>query len=190
MLRWPAPLEFPMNGRPQLKRFLSRLFPSRPDPAEALRPLWHAIVGEARDPAWYEGGGIADTLEGRFDAVALVTALVMIRMDRDPPLREPSARLTELFVSDMEGQLREGGVGDLAVGKKVGKLVGSLAGRIEAFREGLEIMGGNATLESAVERNVTLEGPNAATKVAGRARKLHDRLAGMDSKKLLAGELS
>ncbi|WP_234028758.1 ubiquinol-cytochrome C chaperone family protein [Pseudoblastomonas halimionae] len=173
-----------------MKRLFARLFSSRPDPAEELRPLWHAIVREARDPAWYEGGGIADTIEGRFDAVTLVTALVMIRMDRDPPLHERSARLTELFVSDMEGQLREGGVGDLVVGKKVGMLVGTLAGRIDAYREGLEKEGGNATLEDAIERNVTLEGKRAATKVAVRTRELHDRLARLDSRKLLEGDLT
>lgn len=172
-----------------MKRFLTRLFSTQPDPAEALRPLWHAIVHEARDPAWYEHGGIADTVEGRFDTIALVTALVMIRMERDPPLREPSARLTELFVDDMSGQLRESGVGDLMVGKKVGMLIGSLAGRIEAYREGLSGQD-DATLAAAVRRNVSLTSEEGADRVAVRMRAMHARFGAMDSKKLLAGEIS
>lgn len=168
-----------------LRRFLSR----RPDPAEALRPLWHAIVREARDPAWYEGRGVADTVEGRFDAVALVTALVMIRIERDPPLREPSARLTELFVDDMSGQLRESGVGDLMVGKKVGMLIGTLAGRIEAYREGLAAEG-DLTLEDAVRRNVALAEEDGARQIAERMRMLHARLGARDSKRLLAGDIA
>jgi cytochrome b pre-mRNA-processing protein 3 len=172
-----------------LKRFLSRLFSTKPDPAEALRPLWHAIVREAREPAWYEGGGVADTVEGRFDAIALVTALVMIRMERDPPLREPSARLTELFVDDMSGQLRESGVGDLMVGKKVGMLVGTLAGRIEAYREGLAATDDTA-LDAAIDRNVSLASAEGTARVAERMRAMHARFGAMDSKKLLAGEIS
>ncbi len=169
-------------------RIFRRLFSRRPDPAEALRPLWHAIVREARDPAWYEGGGVADTLEGRFDAIALVTALVMIRIERDPPLREPSARLTELFVDDMSGQLRESGVGDLMVGKKVGKLISTLAGRIEAYREGLAA-DGEITLEAAIRRNVSLADDDVARQVAERMRELHARLGARDSKRLLAGDI-
>ncbi len=172
-----------------LKRLFARLFSTGPDPAEKLRPLWHGIVAEAREPAWYEGGGVADTVEGRFDAIALVTALVMIRMHGDPPLREPSARLTELFVADMEGQLRESGVGDLMVGKKVGMLVGSLAGRIEAYRDGLAERG-DAKLEAAIHRNVSLTSDDGAPRIAARMRTLHERLAGMDSKRLLAGGIS
>ncbi|GGA09640.1 hypothetical protein GCM10010923_20070 [Blastomonas marina] len=172
-----------------MKRFLSRFFSTKPDPAEALRPLWHAIVREARDPAWYENGGIADTVEGRFDAITLVTALVMIRMERDEPLREPSARVTELFVDDMSGQLRESGVGDLMVGKKVGKLVGTLAGRIEAYRAGLTAAD-DATLEAAVDRNVSLSSAEGAHRVAERMRAMHDRFGAMDSRKLLAGEIA
>ena len=172
-----------------MKQFLSRLFSAKPDPAEALRPLWHAIVIEARDPAWYEHGGIADTVEGRFDAIALVTALVMIRMERDPPLREPSARLTELFVDDMSGQLRESGVGDLMVGKKVGMLIGSLAGRIEAYRDGLTA-DDETTLEAAIDRNVSLASDAGAARIAERMRVMHARFGAMDSKKLLAGEIA
>jgi len=90
---------------------LNRLL-GRPDRGqEQIRPLWHKVVELARDPAWYRDCGVADTVPGRFDAISLVVALVMLRMDGKPELRAPSARLTELFVADMDGQLRQSGVG-------------------------------------------------------------------------------
>ena len=59
----------------------SRLMGTAPDERAALRPLWSRIVAIAREPLWYTRGGIADTQEGRFDAVTMVLALVLIRME-------------------------------------------------------------------------------------------------------------
>jgi len=63
--------------------------------------------------------------------------------------------LTELFVDDMDGQLRQSGVGDLVVGKHIGKLVSSLGGRLGALREALG-EADDAALVAAIERNVSL----------------------------------
>lgn len=105
---------------------LSRLFRSRQDPRDALRPLWHRIVEIAREREWYADHGVADTVAGRFDMITAVLAVVIIRMEREPILVPPSVRLTELFVDDMDGQLRESGVGDVVVGKHMGKLMSVL----------------------------------------------------------------
>ena len=116
---------------------LSRLFGKRPDEREALRPLWQRVVELARARAWYARLGVADTMEGRFDMVSLVLAAVLLRMEREPELAESQARLTELFVDDMDGQLRQNGIGDPTVGKHVRKLVTTLGGRLGALREAL-----------------------------------------------------
>ena len=117
--------------------FLSRLFKSEPDPREDLRPLWHRIVELSREPVFYRDDGVADTVGGRFDMIAALLALVLLRMEREPVLAQESVLLTELFVADMDAQLRETGVGDIVVGKHVGKLVSVLGGRLGAFREAL-----------------------------------------------------
>ena len=91
---------------------LSRLFASRPDPREALRPLWNAVVTEARRPAWYADHGVSDTVAGRFDMVCAVLAAVLVRMESSGTMTNESVLLTELFVHDMDGQLRELGVGE------------------------------------------------------------------------------
>lgn len=141
--------------------FLSRLFGKTIDDRAHVRPLWHRVVELARDKRWYAEHGLADTVPGRFDAITLVLVLVLLRMERDETLIEPSVRLTELFVDDMDGQLRESGIGDLVVGKHVGKLMSTLGGRLGALREALPQ--GEVAVAEALGRNLTLvEGADAA----------------------------
>lgn len=144
---------------------LTRLFGKRADDRAPVRPLWHRVVELARQPGWYADHGVADTVSGRFDAITLVLSLVLLRMEREPALVEPSVRLTELFVEDMDGQLRESGVGDLVVGKHIGKLMSVLGGRLGALREALPQ--GEAAVADFVSRNLTL---NDGTDPAGVAR--------------------
>lgn len=166
---------------------LSRLFRARPD-AEAPRALWGRVVALAREPEWYAGCGVPDSVSGRFDVVCAVLAAVLVRMEREPALAKASVRLTELFVGDMDGQLREFGVGDVVVGKRVGKLVGALGGRLGAYREGLA--GDEAMLADAVTRNVTLREDGSAQCVAGRLRALAGQLDATAAEALLAGEIA
>ncbi len=168
--------------------FLSRLFAPRSDRLAALRPLWARIVELAREPGWYAKGGVADTESGRFDALTMVTALVMLRMERVPELVGPSAGLTELFVADIEGQLRNKGIGDPTLGKQMGKLVGALSGRIGAYRAALAA--DEAALIEAVTRNVTLiDGADPAL-IAAELRVLAGQLAGLSDAQLLGGEIA
>jgi len=132
---------------------------------------------------------VADTLVGRFDAVTLVLSAVLLRMARAEALIEPSARLTALFVSDMDGQLRESGVGDLVVGKHMGKLMGALGGRLGAYRDALAA-DGNAALGEAIARNVTLRDGASPEGAARLMRALTVTLAKTDSDALLAGSFA
>jgi cytochrome b pre-mRNA-processing protein 3 len=164
---------------------LKRLFAPKPDPREDLRPLWQAVVDEARRPAWYLGAGAVDTVPGRFDMITAVLAVVLVRMERSEQLKAPSVMLTELFIEDMDGQLRELGIGDPVVGKHVGKAVGALGGGLEALRAG--VGGGDAALADAVRRNLTLGEGADGTGIASGLRALADRLARTDDAALLAG---
>lgn len=170
---------------------LSRLIRKGPDSREAMRPLWHRVVEIAREKPWYASLGVTDTVAGRFDAVTLVTALVMLRMERDLPgdttLVEPSARLTELFVEDMDGQLRQSGVGDLVVGKHIGRLMGALGGRIVALREALGQ--GDAALAEVLERNVTLIEGAQPLAFAAEVRRLHGQIDALAPADLIAGRI-
>jgi cytochrome b pre-mRNA-processing protein 3 len=152
-----------------------------------VRELWHRIVAIAREKEWYRDCGVADTLAGRFDLITLVLAIVMLRMEQEPALRTPSARLTELFVEDMDSQLREQGVGDVGIGKHVGKLMSTLGGRLGAYREGLAA--GEETMAQAVSRNVTLTTGASPLVVAQRARAFAAGLAMVPGFRVLAGEI-
>jgi len=115
----------------------------------------------------------------------------MLRMERDKAeddsLIAPSVRLTELFVDDMDGQLRQSGVGDLVVGKRMGKLMGVLGGRIGAFREGLA--GDDTALVPVLERNVTLIDGADTARLAAEVRRLHAQIDALSNADLLAGRI-
>lgn len=167
---------------------LARLFPSRPDPREQLRPLWHRVVEIARERAWYATHGVADTVAGRFDMITAVLATVLVRMEQEPELVEPSVLLTEIFVEDMDGQLREAGIGDMVVGKHIGRLMATLGGRLGAYRDGLRA-DGNGPLEDAVARNVSLNEGAKPEAVAAALRQLAGQLADMGGDAILSGEI-
>src|SRR3546814_13329180 len=113
---------------------LRKLFTSEPDPREARRPLWDAVVATARAPHWYAGGTVPDTLDGRFDMISLVLALVLHRIDDDPEQGLAGVQLTELFVNELDGQMSQIGIGDMVVGTQVGRLRREIRGRSGASR--------------------------------------------------------
>ena len=166
---------------------LTRLFRKREDARTSVRPLWHRVVEIAREKAWYAEYGVEDTVPGRFDAITLVLAMVLLRMESDPTLMESSVRLTEMFVDDMDGQLRQSGIGDLVVGKHIGKLMGTLGGRLGALREALPQ--GDTAVAEVLSRNMSLLEGAKPIKVAVAARALQVTLAGTTAEDLVAGRI-
>ncbi len=167
--------------------FLSRLLGTGPDPREKVRPLWHRVVELAREPSFYSQCNVADSVAGRFDLITAVLCVMIVRVEASE-MRSESALLAELFVEDMDGQLREFGVNDVVVGKRVGKLMSVLGGRLGAYRSALAEKDRDR-LESAVGRNVTFsEGADesaAAQCVADKLLALSERLAGFDDETLI-----
>ena len=168
---------------------LKRLFGDR-DERSGLTPLYRAIVERARDPRWYREGMVPDTLDGRFDMVAALLTLVLLRLEAEGERgRGPSALLTELFVDDMDGQLRQMGIGDIVVGKHIGKMMSALGGRLTAYREGLAVGG---DLEGALERNLYRGEPTdkAAVAIAAQGlRTFHAALAATSFEAVREGSL-
>lgn len=165
--------------------FLSRIFGER-DQRRRLLPLYEAIVAEARDPAWYRDGEVPDTVDGRFDMVAAVMALTLLRLEAEGQrTAADSALLAELFVDDMDASLRQIGIGDFVVGKHVGKMMGALGGRLGAFRDA-------EGLVEPVRRNIFHDAPpspEALGFVVARLERLRAALAATQPDALLAGTL-
>lgn len=106
----------------------------RPKGADA-GALYDAVVAEARRPAWYREGGVADTMDGRFAVLSTLTALAILRLEEgDEDAVRHSVALTESFIADMDAQMREQGFGDPSLGKQVRMLVGALATRVDWWR--------------------------------------------------------
>src|SRR5438128_8274235 len=69
---------------------------------EPLQPLYRAIVAKGREPAWYREGQVPDTLDGRFDMIAAILSLVLLRLEREgAATRDQTVLLTEIFIADM-----------------------------------------------------------------------------------------
>lgn len=155
---------------------------------EEVAPLYAAIVAQARAPHWYLAGAVPDTVDGRFDMVAAILSLVLLRLENDPDGPVPSAHLTERFVDDMDGQLREIGIGDIIVGKHIGKMMAMLGGRLGAYRHGLA--GGD--LDAAIVRNIyrgAAPPADARAHVQAALVAFSQSLGDMPTQALLAGTL-
>lgn len=155
---------------------------------EAL-PLYNAVVARARQPHWYVEGAVPDTVDGRFDTIAAVLSMVLIRLEREPAGAEPAARLTERFVDDMDAQLRQIGIGDITVGKHIGKMMAALGGRLGAYRDTV----GGPQFEESLVRNLyrgEAPAPAALAHVTFELRALLDGLGDVPIERMLAGELA
>lgn len=155
--------------------------------------LYQAVVARGREPHWYEAGAVPDTVNGRFDMIASVLAMVMLRIEHDAEAAETTARLTECFVDDMDGQLRQIGIGDVVVGKGIGKMMALLGGRIGAYRDALADGATPEAFADALLRNLYRgEHPGDAALVhsAEGLRALYEGLAGVPHDALLTGRLA
>lgn len=154
--------------------------------------LYEALVHLVRQPDWYVRGQVPDTVDGRFDVLALALSLTFARLQKEGQAGVPfSKELLELFVDDMDDSLREMGVGDLSVGKQVQKMVSALNGRQQAYRAALEA-GDTAALSAALVRNAYRgeePGPVALDWLVERVRTLEARLSALSLESLKRGQL-
>lgn len=165
---------------------LKRLFNRTPAPE---RRCYEAIVAAARRPAFYAQWNVPDTLDGRFDMLALHTYLVLDRLKGvESQFRQD---LVDAFFSDMDRSLRELGVGDVSVGKKVRKMAEVFYGRVTAYDAALAA-GEEGALAAALARNVFPDDPEAAgaAPLAAYVREQRSHLAAQDAGTIAGGQIS
>jgi cytochrome b pre-mRNA-processing protein 3 len=161
---------------------------------EPARRLYSAILLRARETTFYDDFGVPDTIDGRFDMVALHAFLVMRRLKRDrPATAKLSQALFDLMFVDMDENLREMGVGDLSVGRRVKDMAKAFLGRVAAYEDALA-QSGQAALGAALRRNLFRgiaagEGHHIAA-MADYVRRQEAGLAGLATEALLAGRLA
>ena len=130
-------------------------------------------VRQARDPTLYTAGGVADTLDGRFDLIVLHVVPLMRRLRQcDEAGRQLSQALFDVMFDDMDQSLREMGVGDLRVGKRVKQMARAFYGRAKAYDQAFDQAPGadrRRSIAEALERNVFNNAPPPADRVQAMA---------------------
>lgn len=163
----------------------------RPDPLqEAARELYGRIVAQARQPGFYHDGGVPDSIDGRFELIVLHMFLVLNRLKREESRgSELSQAVFDLLFLDMDRSLREMGVGDIGVGKRVKAMVQAFYGRMSAYDAALSA--GEEELRDALRRNLfgTVE-PDSA-ELSGFCAYIRSERAALDDQaleRLMKGE--
>jgi cytochrome b pre-mRNA-processing protein 3 len=170
---------------------LGRLFKTRRQSGGNPAALYGAIVAQARSPVLYARLGVADTVEGRFEMIVLHLILVLRQLRGATTPAETTGQETfDLFCQDMDRSLREMGVGDLSVPKRMRKIGESFYGRAAAYEPGLTA-GDVTELAGAIGRNVWPEGDRAggAAALAAYAIAAVGTLGALETSELVAGRV-
>ncbi len=126
---------------------------------EATMDLYHAIVAQARQPVLYQRFGVPDTVDGRFEMIVLHSVIFFHRLQRENKAGQSVAQgVFDVFVTDMDRSLREMGVGDLGVPKRMKKVGTSFYGRVDAYGKPL-VANDRAGLAEALQRNLFPDDP-------------------------------
>ena len=159
----------------------------RKDPANAAgERLYAAAAEQARAEPFYAAMGAPDTVEGRFEMTALHVWLVLRRLKGDEAARRVGQRLFDAMFSSFDAALRELGVGDLVVGKKIRKLAENFYGRAAAYDAALA--GDDEALAAALARNVYGDAnPAKAATLAAYVRRAAEKLDGQDRERIVGG---
>lgn len=153
--------------------------------------LYVAAVTAARDPAFYTAFAVPDTLDGRFDLICLHVFLVIRRLTALPePGPAVAQAVFDAMFSDMDINLREMGVSDLAVGKRVKTMWEAFHGRSQAYQAALGEPAPES-LAAALARNVWPEDPpsGVAERLAAHARAIDSALATQSLEALVKGRV-
>jgi cytochrome b pre-mRNA-processing protein 3 len=132
--------------------FLKRLFQTPRFQAEA-RAIYRQITGRARNPLLYTLYGVPDTIDGRFEMLCLHAYAVFHGLKgKGADADVLSQAIYDAMFAELDGSLRELGVADLGVGRRIKTMTEALNGRIQAYDRGFAA--GDVELAEAIRRNV------------------------------------
>jgi cytochrome b pre-mRNA-processing protein 3 len=167
------------------------LFRRRRNQASA-EALYMTLVDQARQPVFYATFGVPDTVDGRFDMIALHAFLLLHRLRAEPSASDLGQEVFDLMFGDMDRNLREMGVGDLTIGKRIKTMAGAFYGRISAYDAALAA-DEPLVLEDALRRNLFRGTAPAAAQVAALAAYMRIQAASLADQpldRLMAGAIT
>lgn len=160
-----------------------RLFPRRSRETVVAR-LLERVATASRRPHFYRAMAVPDTIEGRFEMLVLHLVLVLRLLRRlPPPADDVGQDLVDAFFRTLEASLRETGIGDGGVPRRMKGLAGAFYGRAAAYDAALDA-GDRAGLARALERNVA-EGRGGGEALSAYAIASERALAGASLEELL-----
>lgn len=173
-------------ARPVLKRFLGR----RNGHDKAAHALYLTAVEQARQPHFYAALGVPDSLDGRFEMIVLHVYLILRSLRRhDDPAADIGQRLFDVMFADMDRSLREMGVADISVGKRIKQMAKAFYGRVAAYDAALSAP--STALEQALRRNAygtAVPADGQVTTLADYLRGQAADLAEIPGERLLRGD--
>lgn len=151
-----------------------------------IEAIYGMIVAQAREPVFYRAFAVPDTVNGRFDMVLLHLWLVLRRLKSTPEGSELAQALFDHFCSDMDANLREMGVGDLTVPKRMQAFGEAFYGRSAAYD--MALSEGTDALAQAICKNILSgQGLEQARRLAAYTQAAIEQLAALDDAKAAAG---
>jgi cytochrome b pre-mRNA-processing protein 3 len=145
-----------------------------------IEAIYGMIVTQTREPAFYRNLGVPDTVNGRFDLLVLHLWLVLRRFRSTAEAKDASQALFDRFCEDMDANLREMGVGDLTVPKRMQAFGEAFYGRAAAYDVAFDA-GGDAPAKALCKNILNGEGMENAQQLAAYARTVMGRLDGLDA---------
>ena len=134
---------------------------------EILDRLYGAVMAAARAEPLYRDYRVPDTFEGRFESFALHASLVAKRLNSLPsPAPDLARDFVDRIFSEFDGMLREMGVGDLGVPKRIKQMAAAFLGRAGAYVDALQSED-RAVLKSVLVRNIYASKPLSDAAVEG-----------------------
>lgn len=122
-----------------------------PERHPAADATYIALVAQARKPFFYAELNVPDTLDGRFEMIVLHLFLIQHRLLREPQHTEFARHLSEAFFTDMDRSLRELGVADTGVSKRIKRMGKAYNGRLQVYEDGLQ---NPDAMRAALSRNL------------------------------------
>ncbi|MCK1359844.1 ubiquinol-cytochrome C chaperone family protein [Bradyrhizobium sp. 199] len=153
-------------------------------PAGTIEAIYGMIVTQAREPIFYRDLGVPDTVNGRFDLLLLHLWLLLRRLRTFQSATELSQALFDRFCEDMDDNLREMGVGDQTVPKRMRAFGEAFYGRVQAYDQAMEA-GGEALAEAICKNILNGTGADQAQRLAAYARASEADLGRADEAALL-----
>jgi cytochrome b pre-mRNA-processing protein 3 len=159
---------------------------------DSIHALYGAIVAQARSPIFYRGYAVPDTVTGRLEMILIHVFLFFRRARAGTDIMQRLGQgVFDRFCDDMDGNLREMGIGDLAVPKHMQRIGEAFYGRAAAYDAALDA-GDDAALSQALTRNVFGNGPQPerARRLASYLKAVDVQLAHEDEINLTQGRIS